>query len=340
MSELKKIIEDAFENRDQINAQTKGEIRDSVYEILNHIQVFYPGDNFYNQSQQFDNEGLDFDGYILPTVNNFKDTHSYLPFPMGDYDGYDIVESKTKDGAAKIYKRYGLKKHKIFNRDLIKKNFSSEISDKFSLITTQDILNYISKFSKDNGNNRIVVLNSCSPAPSTDRIRTTKKSTELQKSRAQYNNEKIEENLKFRQYIYKLGRDNFCELRALLPKESNPLLPWYTSNFITRIDNEDKHILYTFIGNKFKFHKEKTSEFTENDFHLIYSICLQDRSSGLMEMFKERYIDIFNASMWDKLIEKHRQLKMGGLLGGKKKRRNKKTKKRKNKKIRKSIKKR
>ena len=310
------------------------------YEILNHIQVFYPGDNFYNQSQQFDNEGLDFDGYILPTVNNFKDTHSYLPFPMGDYDGYDIVESKTKDGPAKIYKRYGLKKHKIFNRDLIKKNFSSEISDKFSLITTQDILNYISKFSKDNGNNRIVVLNSCSPAPSTDRIRTTKKSTELQKSRAQYNNEKIEENLKFRQYIYKLGRDNFCELRALLPKESNPLLPWYTSNFITRIDNEDKHILYTFIGNKFKFHKEKTSEFTENDFHLIYSICLQDRSSGLMEMFKERYIDIFNASMWDKLIEKHRQLKMGGLLGGKKKRRNKKTKKRKNKKIRKSIKKR
>ena len=30
MSELKKIIEDAFDNRDQINTQTNGEIRNSV----------------------------------------------------------------------------------------------------------------------------------------------------------------------------------------------------------------------------------------------------------------------------------------------------------------------
>jgi len=308
------------------------------YEILNHIQVFYPGDNFYNQSQKFDEEELDFDGYILPTVDNFKDSHSYLPFPMGYYDGYDIVESKTIDGQAKIYKRSGLKKHKIFNRELIKKNFSNEIYDKFSLVTTEDILKYISKFPKQNGNNRIVVLNSCSPAPSTDRIRTTKKSTELQKSRAQYNNEKIEENLRYRQYIYKLGRDNFCELRALLPNESNPLLPLYDSDFITRIDNEDKNILYTFIGNKFKFHREKTSEFSENDFHLIYSICLQDRSSGLMQMFKDRYIKHFSNKEWKELIEKHRQLKLGGLLGGKIKKRNKKTKKR-NKKIKKRNKK-
>ena len=299
------------------------------YEILNHIQVFYPGDNFYNQSQKFDEEELDFDGYILPTVNNFKDTHSYLPFPIGFYDGYKIAESETLDGEAKIYQRSGLKKHKIFNRELIKKNFSSEIFDKFSLITTEDILKYISKFPKRNGSNRIVVLNSCSPAPSTDRIRTTKKSTELQKSRAKYNNEKIEENLRYRQYIYKLGRNNFCELRALLPNESNPLLPLYDSDFITRIDNEDKNILYTFIGNKFKFHREKTSEFTENDFHLIYSICLQDRSSGLMQMFKKRYIKHFSNKEWKQLIEKHRQLKLGGLFGGKNKKRNKKTRKRK-----------
>ena len=39
MSELKKIIEDAFENRDQINAQTKGEVRDSVDEILNQLDA-------------------------------------------------------------------------------------------------------------------------------------------------------------------------------------------------------------------------------------------------------------------------------------------------------------
>ena len=39
MSELKKIIEDAFENRDQINAQTKGEVRDSVDETLNQLDT-------------------------------------------------------------------------------------------------------------------------------------------------------------------------------------------------------------------------------------------------------------------------------------------------------------
>jgi len=37
MGELKKIIEDAFENKDQINIQTQGEIRSSVDETLNQL---------------------------------------------------------------------------------------------------------------------------------------------------------------------------------------------------------------------------------------------------------------------------------------------------------------
>ena len=39
MSELKKIIEDAFDNRDQINTQTNGEIRNSVDETLNQLDA-------------------------------------------------------------------------------------------------------------------------------------------------------------------------------------------------------------------------------------------------------------------------------------------------------------
>ena len=39
MSELKNIIEAAFDNRDQIDAQTKGEIRDSVDETLNQLDI-------------------------------------------------------------------------------------------------------------------------------------------------------------------------------------------------------------------------------------------------------------------------------------------------------------
>jgi len=37
MSELNKIIENAFENKDKINSQTTGEIRDSISEILNKL---------------------------------------------------------------------------------------------------------------------------------------------------------------------------------------------------------------------------------------------------------------------------------------------------------------
>ena len=37
MGELKKIIEDAFENKDQINTQTQGEIRNGVDETLNQL---------------------------------------------------------------------------------------------------------------------------------------------------------------------------------------------------------------------------------------------------------------------------------------------------------------
>ena len=39
MSELKKIIEQAFEQRDEISFNTKGEIRDSVEETLNQLDV-------------------------------------------------------------------------------------------------------------------------------------------------------------------------------------------------------------------------------------------------------------------------------------------------------------
>ena len=39
MSELKQIIEEAFENRNEINFNTKGKIRESVEETLNQLDV-------------------------------------------------------------------------------------------------------------------------------------------------------------------------------------------------------------------------------------------------------------------------------------------------------------
>ncbi|HCX66813.1 MAG TPA: 2,3,4,5-tetrahydropyridine-2,6-dicarboxylate N-succinyltransferase, partial [Rhodobiaceae bacterium] len=37
LADLKPVIEQAFENRDQINAETKGEVRDAVNEALNAL---------------------------------------------------------------------------------------------------------------------------------------------------------------------------------------------------------------------------------------------------------------------------------------------------------------
>ena len=39
MSELKNIIDSAFENMDQINTNTSGEIRESVDEALNQLDM-------------------------------------------------------------------------------------------------------------------------------------------------------------------------------------------------------------------------------------------------------------------------------------------------------------
>ena len=72
----------------QPNQQQRG------FEILNHIQIFLPGQTFYNQSLTFDAESTDFDAYCLgplkeyyhlPYTNNASD--ETMPYSVVNYDG-------------------------------------------------------------------------------------------------------------------------------------------------------------------------------------------------------------------------------------------------------------
>ena len=49
------------------------------FEILNNIQIFFPGDRFYNQFQEFDDESTDFDAYCLGPLKAVSYTHLTLP---------------------------------------------------------------------------------------------------------------------------------------------------------------------------------------------------------------------------------------------------------------------
>ena len=102
--EIKKIIEDAFENRDQINAQTKGEIRDSVDETLSQLDT-----GFIRVCEKNENDWI---------VNQWIKKAILLSFRLNDNEiikashatWFDKVESKTanwtKDDHLKAGFRY------------------------------------------------------------------------------------------------------------------------------------------------------------------------------------------------------------------------------------------
>ena len=117
--------------------------------------------------------------------------------------------------------------------------------------------------------------------------------------------------MKLRRDVYELGRRNFCELRSL-SKKSNGRLPLYHTNFITRIDKEDRNILYTYIGNVIKRYRDSKKNFKQSDFNIIFSICVQDRSGHLMNMFMERYSKTFEDL--DIKIDEYYDMKKGNML--------------------------
>ena len=103
MSELKKIIEEAFENRDQINAQTKGEIRDSVDETLNQLDT-----GLIRVCEKNGNDWI---------VNQWIKKAILLSFRLNDNEiikashatWYDKVPSKTVNWSKKDHEKAGFR---------------------------------------------------------------------------------------------------------------------------------------------------------------------------------------------------------------------------------------
>ena len=82
----------AFYNRQTSSNAEKG------FEVLNNIQIFFPGDRFYNQFQEFDAESTDFDAYCLgplkedyrlPYTGNTAD--ECIQYGVTTYEGDDDV---------------------------------------------------------------------------------------------------------------------------------------------------------------------------------------------------------------------------------------------------------
>tara|TARA_B100001063_G_C16774608_1_gene564184 strand:+ start:3678 stop:5459 length:1782 start_codon:yes stop_codon:yes gene_type:complete len=257
------------------------------FEILNHIQIFLPGQTFYNQLLTFDQESEDFDAYCLgplkeyyhlPHTGNQRD--ETIPYAVINYEGpYDEdgisqlrlraeakkvltpgessaaadhpahIESHTAQG--RLTQSKGAQRYRLFNRIHTTQQHAPHLGNIASLRTTQEVLDYIMRVSggENQGKPKIIILNSCSPS---------KNRTGATRSRVPYEYKAMKENIKIRGKIYMNGRKQFCELRAKvadqrMDKTQQTKLPLYIEHYqYTRIDEEDLNSTHRFIGELFQ----------------------------------------------------------------------------------------
>ncbi|MCH1611973.1 MAG: hypothetical protein L7S72_01630 [Flavobacteriales bacterium] len=249
------------------------------FEILNNIQIFFPGDRFYNQFQEFDDESTDFDAYCLgplkedyrfPYTGNTQD--ECLHYGVTTYEGDDdvsiLVPKSTRKGKAwKFGDTLTTDTHKIgraatlgaqrvsyFNRNSPIANHDNVSSKK----TTQQVLDYIMQQSatENKGLPKMVILNSCSPSEPTGRGKKRTYRTKILDSRNRALYEHMKQNIAYRGQVYFEGTKRYCELRSNVRKKGSgpdPLLPfWVDHQQFTRIDKEDLAFTHNFIGKIFQ----------------------------------------------------------------------------------------
>ena len=283
-----------FFKRKQSNTTENG------YELLNNIQIFLPGDHFYNQFQEFDDKSQDFDAYYigeqkqdyrLPLTGDKKD--EVLFFPKITLDGtwdtdhevQELVRKKTKEGnewkkgdavKSDTHKQgslqsIGANRVPYYNRTHPFANHENAASPK----TTQQLLNYIMKKEhRENDLPKIIILNSCSPSRSISKKHPAHYSKILE-SRDKAKEIDMIKNLSIRGQLFLQGRKRFCALRNIIKEEENkdkggnhikPLLPyWKSHQQFARIDEEDLNSTYKFIGDLFKYEKDTRLMWIENN---------------------------------------------------------------------------
>ena len=221
------------------SGETKQATINSLGEILANCQVFFPGDQFYNQRVTYDAEAKDFDAWNLVPVNNYAATEAdeVLPRPL-TLEDHDDNE------------RTNVPKPNIFTRRATSRaNFATTWNEDNQYNTTEKLLNIISDNSKNN-KPKIVVLNSCSPSAG-EEMTSENRTAKSNRINTKYTNavKKMLFHLEKRTEIYLLGRHRFCSIRkGLFETETPPTgvkLPQYKeTDQISRMQLPDRQELY------------------------------------------------------------------------------------------------
>lgn len=260
------------------------------FEVLNNIQIFFPGDRFYNQFQEFDAESTDFDAYCLgplkedyriPFTGNTSDEciHYGVTTYEGDDDVSVLVPRMTQEGQAwrpgdnvttNTHKlgstaTLGAQRVSYFNR----KSPVADHANASSKKTTQQVLDYIMQQSagENNGLPKMVILNSCSPSKPTGVGKKRTYRTKILDSRNTSLYQDMKQNIAYRGQVYFEGTRRYCELRSSVRKKGSgpdPLLPfWVDHQQFTRIDKEDLNFTHLFIGKIFEEEVEARLAYAE-----------------------------------------------------------------------------
>ena len=270
---------DDEDDRQAFYARQTSSNAEKGFEVLNNIQIFFPGDRFYNQFQEFDAESSDFDAYCLgplkedyriPFTGNTSDEciHYGVTTYEGDDDISILVPKMTTEGQAwkpgdpvtththktGLAQTLGAQRVSYFNRNSDMADHANVSSKK----TTQQVLDYIMQqsASENNGLPKMVILNSCSPSKPTGVGKKRTYRTKILESRNRALYEDMKKNIAYRGQVYFEGTRRYCELRSNVRKKGSgpdPLLPfWVDHQQFTRIDKEDLAFTHTFIGKIFK----------------------------------------------------------------------------------------
>lgn len=281
---------DDEDDRQAFYARQTSSNAEKGFEVLNNIQIFFPGDRFYNQFQEFDAESSDFDAYCLgplkedyriPFTGNTSDEciHYGVTTYEGDDDVSILVPKMTTEGQAwkpgdpvtththktGLAQTLGAQRVSYFNRNSDMADHANVSSKK----TTQQVLDYIMQQSagENNGLPKMVILNSCSPSKPTGVGKKRIYRTKILDSRNTSLYQDMKQNIAYRGQVYFEGTRRYCELRSNVRKKGigpDPLLPfWVDHQQFTRIDKEDLNFTHLFIGKIFEEEVEARLAYAE-----------------------------------------------------------------------------
>jgi hypothetical protein len=280
-------------------------------EILENLQIFFPGEWVYNQFQEWEYNAqesnnprtrgydLNFDIFKLGThVDTYSDTFksqhnmpagielthttgltTQLPIQFIEQEHCQVVNFRTPSFLHPLSK-------------MLKDTLGPDM--KSNSITTE----YLIKQFMSDGSTKMIVLNSCSPYRETKRRKHKKKVSPHANLRHSIANAA---NLLLRNYLYNDGRSNFCNLRqyckSLLNSADHPsdlnhtIVPQYDEHRgITVAFNDDREDFYVTLGNVIKSAKSGHIIFTPTLFKTFLDLCdKSDKTGKLLHTFKRLY---------------------------------------------------